>query len=149
MNRHIWGFSMVLLVGCTTPMSALRDENHQLTRTVEELRTDRRAQDRKLKDLQHQLDKLRGDKVSAVLASRPQLRVEVAGPAASGPSSQNSPSDAPRIFAISDDGTEIVYEGDAALGKAATVEDDVTPVGQPTPHRARPSTVPVGSYAAS
>jgi tol-pal system protein YbgF len=148
MNRHIWGFSMVLLVGCTTPMSALRDENHQLTRTVEELRTDRRAQDRKLKDLQHQLDKLRGDKVTAVMASMPPLPVEVAGPAAPSPSTSSGPSDAPRIVAITDDGTEIVYEGDAALGKAATIEDDVTPAATPAPRRARTSTVPVGSYAA-
>jgi tol-pal system protein YbgF len=144
MNRHIWGLSMVLLVGCATPMSAMRDENKQLSRTVDELREDRRAQDRKLKDLQHQLDKLRADKVTAVMASVPQLPVEVAGPdgRAGGPSSE-VPS---RVVAITDDGTEIVYEGDAALGKAAVIDDE--PIAQAPPRRARPATAPVGAYSA-
>ena len=135
---------MVLLVGCTTPMSALRDDNKQLTRTVEELRTDRRAQDRKLKDLQHQLDKLRADKVTSMMASMPPLPVEVAGPAAAPPAAG-----AARIVAIADDGTEIVYEGDAALGKAATYDDEPTPAPAPPPRaRARVSSAPapIGQY---
>lgn len=140
---------MVLLVGCTTPMSALRDENKQLTQTVEELRIDRRAQDRKLKDLQHQLDKLRADKVTAVMASMPQLPVEVAGPAG-GPSASattNAAGEPSRIVAVTDDGTEIVYEGDAALGKAATIEDDVTPAAPPPRRTARASTAAIGAYS--
>ena len=40
-------------------MSAMRDDNRRLNTTVSELRADRRSQDRKLRDLQHQLDKLR------------------------------------------------------------------------------------------
>ncbi len=136
---------MVLLVGCTTPMSALRDENKQLVRTVEELRTDRRSQERKLRDLQHQLDKLRADKVTSMMASMPPLTVEVAGPAAPPPRA-----DAARIVAIADDGTEIVYEGDAALGKAATYDDEpITPTAAPVPRaRARASSAPapIGQY---
>lgn len=136
---------MVLLVGCATPMSAMRDENKQLTRTVEELRDDRRAQDRKMKDLQHQLDKLRADKVTAVMASMPQLPVEVAGPDGK---SAGSTSDTPsRVVAITDDGTEIVYEGDAALGKAATIDDDAV-AQAPPPRRTRPQTAAVGAYSA-
>jgi tol-pal system protein YbgF len=146
MNRHIWGLSMVLLVGCTTPMSALRDENKQLVRTVEELRTDRRAQDRKLKDLQRQLDKLRADKVTSMMASMPPLPVEVAGPASAPPRA-----DAARIVAITDDGTEIVYEGDAALGKAATYDDEPAPAPAPAPMpraraRATAAPAPIGQY---
>ncbi len=144
MNRHIWGFTMVLLVGCATPMSAMRDENKQLSRTVEELRDDRRAQDRKMKDLQHQLDKLRADKATAVIASMPQLPVEVAGPDGKPASSNDVPS---RVVAVTDDGTEIVYEGDAALGKAATIDDE--PIVQATPpRRSRPQTAAVGAYSA-
>lgn len=128
MNRHApW---LLLLIGCSTPMSALRDDNRRLNQTVTELRTDRRSQDRKLRDLQHQLDKLRADKVTAVMASMPPLPVEVAAPASGGlgvvtPAVPGS--EAPRIVAVTDDGTEIVYEGDAAAGRAATLEDDVTP----------------------
>src|SRR5206468_3635719 len=39
----------VFMVGCATPMSALREDNRRLTQTVSDLRTDRRAQDRKLR----------------------------------------------------------------------------------------------------
>jgi tol-pal system protein YbgF len=145
MNRYISGILMVLLVGCTTPMSAMRADNKALSQTVEELRDDKRAQDRKLKDLQHQLDKLRADKVSALVSSMPPLREEVAGPAGS-PSPMTSADGGPsRIVAITDDGTEIVYEGDAALGKVATMEDDVS--STPSPRRsARRDVAPVGAY---
>ena len=135
---------MVLLVGCATPMSAMRDENKQLNRTVDELREDRRAQDRKLKDLQHQLDKLRADKVTAVMASMPQLPVEVAGPDGKPAGASSDPPS--RVVAVTDDGTEIVYEGDAALGKAATIDDE--PMQAPPPRRARPQTAAVGAYSA-
>ncbi|HEX8115441.1 MAG TPA: hypothetical protein VF516_47265, partial [Kofleriaceae bacterium] len=49
---------LVLVAGCATPMSSLRDDNRRLNQTVAELRSDRHAQDRKLRDLQHQLDEL-------------------------------------------------------------------------------------------
>ncbi len=146
MNRHISGILMVLLVGCTTPMSAMRSDNKRLNQTVEELRDDKRAQDRKLKDLQHQLDKLRADKVTALVGSMPPLREEVAGPAGATTTMTTASDGGPsRIVAITDDGTEIVYEGDAALGKVATMEDDVTP--QASPRRiARREVAAVGAY---
>jgi tol-pal system protein YbgF len=131
MTRH--AFWLLVLVGCTTPMSAMRDDNHRLTQTVDELRADKRAQDRKLRDLEHQLDKLRADKVTALVSSMPQLPVEVAGPAAASPvgTVTGSGNDISRVVAVTDDGTEIVYEGDAALGKVATIDDDP----QPAPSR--------------
>jgi tol-pal system protein YbgF len=145
MNRHISGILMVLLVGCTTPMSAMRADNKVLNQTVEELRDDKRAQDRKLKDLQHQLDKLRADKVTALVGSMPPLREEVAGPAGSAPPMTSADGGPSRIVAITDDGTEIVYEGDAALGKVATMDDDIGPT--PAPRRsARRDVAPVGAY---
>jgi tol-pal system protein YbgF len=126
MTRH--AFWLLLVIGCASPMSAMRDDNRRLNTTVAELRADRRSQERKVRDLQHQLDKLRATQVSAVMASLPPLPVEVAAPPAGSPSSDGS-----RIVAITDDGTEIVYEGDAAAGKSAMIEDDV-----PAPRRARP-----------
>lgn len=145
MNRHISGILMVLLVGCTTPMSAMRADNKRLNDTVEELRDDKRAQDRRLKDMQHQLDKLRADKVTALVGSMPSLPVEVAGPA--GPSAAMTAADGgpSRIVAVTEDGTEIVYEGDAALGKIATMDDDIA--STPAPRRsARRDVTPVGAY---
>lgn len=150
MTRHISASLLLFVVGCTTPMSAMRDDNKRLNQTVEELRTDRRAQDRKLKDLQHQLDNLRADKVSSIMASMPQLPVEVSGPASgSGPgSAATRDPGASRIVAVTEDGTEIVYEGDAALGKVATMDDDPTP----TPRRASRSAsapAPIGAFQPS
>ena len=150
MTRHISASLLLFVVGCTTPMSAVRDDNKRLNQTVEELRTDRRAQDRKLKDLQHQLDNLRADKVSSIMASMPQLPVEVLGPASGAGSASVASRDpgASRVVAVTEDGTEIVYEGDAALGKVATMDDDPTPA----PRRAARSAsapAPVGAFQPS
>ena len=109
-------------------MSVMRDDNRRLNTTVSELRADRRSQDRKLRDLQHQLDALRATQVTAVMASLPVLPVEVAAPPTTAASSDGS-----RVVAVTDDGTEIVYEGDAALGKSAMIDDEALP-----PRRARP-----------
>ncbi len=125
--RH--ALALVWLVGCASPMSALRDDNRRLTDTVAELRTERRAIDRKMRDLQHQLDKLRADRATAVIASLPTLPVEVATPASV---SSTSGSEASRVVAVADDGTEIVYEGDAASGRSVSF-DDTSPM--PTPSR--------------
>ena len=147
MTRHISSALLLLVVGCTTPMSAMRSDNKLLTQTVEELRTDRRAQDRKLKDLQHQLDALRADKVTAMMASMPPLPVEVAGPGVASSRTNTDPG-ASRIVAITDDGTEIVYEGDAALGKVGTIDDEPAPaVSRRAPRN--PSAAPVGAYQPS
>ena len=146
MNRHISGILLVFLVGCTTPMSAMRADNKRLSQTVEELRDDKRAQDRRLKDLQHQLDKLRADRVTNLMGSMPPLPVEVAGPAGMVSPPMTSADGGPsRIVAVTDDGTEIVYEGDAALGKIATMDDDIAPA--PAPRRSgRRDVAAVGSY---
>ena len=121
MTRH--AFCLLLAVGCASPMSSLRDDNRRLTQSVTELRSERRSQDRKLRDLQHQLDKLRADRVTAVIGSMPSLPVEVAAPAAD----EAASSEASRVVAVTEDGTEIVYEGDAAAGKAATWDDEPSP----------------------
>jgi tol-pal system protein YbgF len=107
--RHLpWLF---LVVGCASPMTALREDNRRLTASVSELRIDRRAQDRKLRDLEHELDEARAKLAMGAIDNAPALPVVVAMPAQS-PSGE-------RVVGIADDGSEIVYEGDAALGKKA------------------------------
>ena len=116
-------------------MSALRDDNRRLHKTVTELRTDKRSQERKLRDLQRQLDLVRAEVVSAQvdLSVPPSLPVEVAAP---------PPTE--RVVGVTDDGTEIVYEGDAALGRSGAWEDDpprrsAPPLSSAPPPRARTS----------
>jgi tol-pal system protein YbgF len=98
-------------------MSSLRADNRRLTQNVDELRADRRAQDRKIKDLEHQLAIAKSSQTSPDV---PQLPVEVMAPAHAAPA---APGD-PRVVAVEEDGTQIVYEGDAALGKSAAVDDE-------------------------
>lgn len=110
-------------------MSAMRADNRRLTETVTELRAERRAQERKLRDLQHQLDIVRAKLVTNVMDAAPPLPVEVVAPPAQG----GVPS---RVVGVAEDGTEIVYEGDAALGRYA--DDEPAPVAR-NPRRAPPS----------
>jgi tol-pal system protein YbgF len=131
---------LLVAVGCASPMSTLREDNRRLHQTVTDLRGDRRAQDRKLRDMQHQLDELRAKVAVDVAASVPALPVEVAAPAPAGP----APADA-RVVAIADDGTEIVYEGEAAAARAVapvSLPGSASPAGDPPPRRA-PSARPV------
>jgi tol-pal system protein YbgF len=99
-------------------MSALRDENRHLSQELAELRADRRAKDRKVTDLQNQLA-LAKEKLPAADVP-PTLPVEVIAP----PVAANSLPDGGRVVGTTDDGSEIIYEGDAALGKPATLDDD-------------------------
>lgn len=93
-------------------MTALREDNKRLSQNVAEMRAERRAQDRRIRDLEHQLalQKTKTQRAEPL----PQLPVEVIAPPPS--------AGAPRVVGIAEDGTEIVYEGDAALGKAAVIE---------------------------
>ena len=93
-------------------MSAVRDDNHRLTQTVTELRADRRAQDRKIKDLEHQLA-LSRDAATEV----PKLPVEVVAPS-------EPKRDDQRIVGVADDGSPIIYEGEAITGRSVTAADD-------------------------
>jgi tol-pal system protein YbgF len=107
-------------------MTSLREDNRRLNQSVTELRNDRRAQDRKLRDLEHQLDLARAKVATAAIDNVPALPVVVATPAVS-PSGE-------RVVGVADDGTEIVYEGDAALGKAAPVP--LIQLSAPAPRKA-------------
>lgn len=135
-------------------MTTLREDNRQLTQTVSELRAQRRTQDRKVRDLQHQLDEARANG-----AGMPALPVEVVAPAGGGavaaapaPTGNNTNGNE-RVVGVAEDGTEIVYEGEAALGRAAPpispsmLNGEAESDDAPTPRRARsqplPAPVPV------
>ena len=93
-------------------MTALRDDNRRLNQSVAEMRAERRAQDRKIHDLEMQLAILEEHKHSSASSDpMPQLPVEVVAPPTVG--------EGQRLVAVADDGSEIIYEGDAALGRPA------------------------------
>src|SRR5262249_28448634 len=119
--RHLAWLS--LLLGCATRTSAIRNDNKRLNETVVELRAQKRAQDRKLDDMQHQLDQMRSKQVSAVV-DMPSLPVEVAAPppGAAPPVERTDINPNQRVVGIADDGGEIIYEGDAAAGRQAVPE---------------------------
>ncbi|HSS00718.1 MAG TPA: tol-pal system protein YbgF [Kofleriaceae bacterium] len=124
----------------------LREDNRRLNRTVTDLRTDRRAQDRKLRDLQHQVDELRAQTPSDGTGAIPVLPVEVAGPASALPPGP----DAPRVVGTTEDGVEIVYEGDAiARPVAAVAPDEDTPRPRRAPALALRPAASAPSHASS
>ena len=94
-------------------MSAMRADNRRLNNDVSELRADRRAQDRKIKDLENQVALGRANQP---ISDMPKLPVEVMTPV------RPIGATDPRVVAVAEDGTEIVYEGEAALGKPASVD---------------------------
>lgn len=104
---------LVAVAGCASRAAALREDNHRLAQSVSELRAERRSQERKIADLEHQLAMLKGSSSSSDI---PSLPVEVVTP----PQSNEQ-----RVVGFADDGSEIVYEGDAARGIPATF--DTTP----------------------
>ncbi len=151
-TRHVLWVALAS-VGCASPVKALREDNRRLTQSVSELRADRRIQDRKIRDLEHQIAKLKAATSSA--EPLPTLPVEVVGPQAS---SSSALDDGQRFVGIADDGSEIVYEGDAALGKAAVIDQRrVTSAAEPAeraavtkrvaPVSARTSSAPTRSDA--
>jgi tol-pal system protein YbgF len=114
-------------------MSSLRDDNRRLTQTVGELRGDRRAQDRKVRDLEHQLAELRVKTASD--GAVPVLPVEIAAP----PAAQAAAPGAARVVGVTEDGTEIVYEGEAVVGRPAVVAAPSQDASDEPPHRAPPA----------
>lgn len=102
---------LACVAGCASRASELREDNHRLSQTVTELRAERRSQDRKVADLEHQIAILKTTPPAA--ADIPSLPVEVVTP----PSSTEQ-----RVVGVADDGTEIVYEGEAARGTSAMVD---------------------------
>lgn len=123
-------------------MSSLRADNRRLTESVVELRAERRAQERKIRDLEHQLDIVRAKLVTNMMDHAPALPVEVVAPPADAP---RSGGDGARVVGVTHDGEEIVYEGDAAAGR--TAEEPEPPRRAPTVNRA-PERPPVAARRA-
>jgi tol-pal system protein YbgF len=127
--------------GCASQLSLVKAENHRLKAQVTQLRADKRRADRKVRELENELSVMNDRSDTAAVArartGAPVLPVEVMTPDASdglGPDE--------RVVGISDDGTAIIYAGDAATGKAATLDMgdddyDEDPVPAPAP-RPRP-----------
>lgn len=135
-----------LTAGCGGPMAQLRTDNHRMATTVDELRAELRAERRKSKDLENQIflltDRLETAQLhggGGVPVAAPTLPVEVL-----------SPDDVPEngtLLGTSDDGTEIVYLGDAAAPPAdvelGDERDAIEPAPAPRPVKARPSARPL------
>jgi tol-pal system protein YbgF len=122
-------------------MSQLRAENHQLSAQVAELRADHRAQDRKIRDLEHQLAL---QKSGAGVPDVPQLPVEVVAP----PTGPQAASDE-RVVGVAADGGEIIYEGDAVLGKSSPPPPQVASVPATSDHLEVTHRIPPVSARAS
>lgn len=112
-TRHVLWIALAS-VGCASPAKALREDNRKLSQQVADLRADRRVQERKLRDLEHQIAQLKA--ASTTMEALPTLPVEVVAPPAYG--------EGQRVVGVADDGSEIIYEGDAALGKPAAMDRD-------------------------
>jgi tol-pal system protein YbgF len=108
-------------VGCASPVKALRQDNRKLTQQVADLRADRRVQDRKLRDLEHQIAQIKA--AATTIETLPTLPVEVVAPPAYG--------EGQRVVGVADDGSEIIYEGEAALGKPAVMDRPRRPAAVP------------------
>jgi tol-pal system protein YbgF len=111
-SSHALWVVLASVGACATPMHAMRADNQRLSQSVAEMRAERRAQERKIRDLELELAMLKEKTPKTEVV--PQLPVEVVAPPAS--------PDGGRVVGIAEDGTEIVYEGDAALGKPAVIE---------------------------
>lgn len=125
LRRHLFWIALAG-VGCASPVKSLREDNQRLAQSVVDLRAERRAQDRKIRDLEHQIAKLKAANMS--VEAPPTLPVEVVAPPAY--------EEGQRFVGIADDGSEIIYEGDAALGKPAVVEPTYRPSPTVTRERA-------------
>ncbi|MCE9576693.1 MAG: tol-pal system protein YbgF [Deltaproteobacteria bacterium] len=142
------------LGGCGSQLAQVRAENRRLTTQVEDLRLEARSDKRTIQDLHNQVfvlrDKLETSSVQQgkVGTDVPRLPVKVVGPSAT--ADDLGPSDlepGARIVARGDDGSEIVYAGDAASGKVAAVAeltgDITTPDDDPPAPRPRARAAPV------
>ncbi|HEY4239930.1 MAG TPA: tol-pal system protein YbgF [Kofleriaceae bacterium] len=110
--------SVLCALGCVSPLQELRSDNRRLSGENSELRDEKHVQERQIRDLQHQLDQARAANVAE---SVPQLPVETIAPKTV---VAPAPADGPRVVGVTEDGTEIVYDGDAAAGKSVTLDED-------------------------
>jgi tol-pal system protein YbgF len=126
--------------GCASQLSIVKAENARLRTQVTQLRADKRRAERKSRELENELalsaDRADTAAIGAARTGAPVLPVEVLAPEpAPEPTSDLGLGNGARVVAIGEDGTEIVYEGDAASGKAASWSDDDLDSDAPDPPR--------------
>lgn len=114
------------VTGCAGPATQLRKDRARLDEDVAQLRADLRREKRKSRDLETEnlvlRDKLETYQVGAGrVGDVPRLPVEVLGP----DEEVEGGADDELVVSVSDDGTEIVYVGDAASGKNVAAPDDL------------------------
>ncbi|MCB9563491.1 MAG: tol-pal system protein YbgF [Kofleriaceae bacterium] len=140
--RHLAVLAVFLAVatsGCAGPAANLRQDNARLQGDLGSARAELRRDRRRIHDLENENVVLRDRAdTAAVAADRrgvPRLPVEVLapddGPGATPPAADLDPSlageygDDARVVATTDDGTAIVYVGEAASGHAVEAPDDL------------------------
>ena len=129
--------------GCLSQLSQVKADNTRLRKTVTKLRADQRSSERTIRKLENELA-LAKDRVETAAIDRgrtgaPVLPVEVLAPEqprVADPATSDLGPDA-RVVDVTEDGTAIVYAGEAASGRAGRIEDDDLGRG-PAPSRPSP-----------
>src|SRR5438874_5173624 len=127
-------FIALALAACAGPATQLRRDNVALDRELQDARSELRKERRKNEDLSTENLVLRDQLGTATADGVPKLPVEVmqpdAPPAADPPPSSSSSDDVSdlgegaKVVGVEDDGTQIVYVGDAASGKSVPRSTD-------------------------
>jgi len=136
--RHALLGAVIWASGCGGPLAQTRAENTRLQTTVTDLRADARKDKRRIRELENRVALLEGGTGVEAAPPRahadlPPLPVEVVAPGATPPPGDGDPSLADlgadaELVGVAEDGTEIVYVGDAAAGRPGTLSgDDLTP----------------------
>ncbi|HPH68607.1 MAG TPA: tol-pal system protein YbgF [Kofleriaceae bacterium] len=141
--RSSWALALGLALaasGCASPLAKARSDNQQLTRTVEELRLERREKDRRLRDLEKQMAMLRDQRAAehgapmltpaatASNESMPALQVEVVAPPGDSdlgrePATYETSGNrlGEHVVGTDDNGSEIVYVDEALAAESEPV----------------------------
>ena len=154
---------LVLVAACGGAAST-RGSNAGSERDLDQLRAEIKRDKRKLGDLEKELMQMRNHLDAPAAAPRvatlvPSLPVEVVGPGEEPPSADIDPElaslgEGATVVGTADDGTEIVYVGDAAAGTPGTLSGDSlepeplerlrarsAPAASPRPHSSAPRVV--------
>jgi tol-pal system protein YbgF len=115
--------AVVAGAGCASQLSMVKADNHRLREQLTVLRGDKRRAERKVRELENELS-LRDDRADTVAIGKkrtgaPILPVEVMTP---DPNVITDLEPGQRVVGIAEDGTAIIYEGDASGGKVATFD---------------------------
>jgi tol-pal system protein YbgF len=122
-NSAVRRLAIVLLLasagGCAGPATQLRRERSRLDAELTQTRAELRKERRRAQELETEnivlRDKLETREVGAARVGEPQLPVEVLAP--------DEPPPDDEIVSVTDDGTEIVYVGEAASGRSYSADD--------------------------